>query len=105
MSAPVNKTLSNIVQSSVYNRDFGCVGKLQSESSARVLQWKRRSAAARFRWGANNAYLNQHARFSIFQLGAQLEFDVNVNDDHPRGWLILITPRDQLRIGDGRNRA
>ncbi|MEM1244952.1 MAG: hypothetical protein AAGK22_01210 [Acidobacteriota bacterium] len=35
-----------------------------------------------------------------FSRGGVLEFDVNINDDHPRSWWeVLIAPRDQLRIG------
>lgn len=32
--------------------------------------------------------------------GGVLEFDVNINGDHPRNWFeIMITPREQLKVG------
>jgi hypothetical protein len=35
-----------------------------------------------------------------FTSGGVLEFDVNLNDDHPRSWWeVVIMPRDQLRVG------
>lgn len=35
-----------------------------------------------------------------FQSGGYLEFDVNLNDAHPRSWFeIMITPRSELKVG------
>jgi hypothetical protein len=35
-----------------------------------------------------------------FSQGGILEFDVNINGDHPRSWFeVLITPRDELKVG------
>lgn len=35
-----------------------------------------------------------------FSNGGQLEFDVNLNDNHPRSWWeVVIMPREQLRVG------
>lgn len=35
-----------------------------------------------------------------FSQGGTLEFDVNINDSHPRSWFeILIMPRSQLKVG------
>ncbi len=35
-----------------------------------------------------------------FSQGGVLEFDVSLNSDHPRSWFeVLITPREQLRVG------
>ena len=35
-----------------------------------------------------------------FKNGGYLEFDVNINDDHPRSWFeVLITPRSELKVG------
>ncbi len=36
----------------------------------------------------------------VFDRAAVLEFDVNIDDQHPRFWWeILITPRDQMKVG------
>jgi hypothetical protein len=35
-----------------------------------------------------------------FSQGGVLEFDVNINDNHPRSWFeVLIVPRSQLKVG------
>ena len=35
-----------------------------------------------------------------FSQGGILEFDVNINDNHPRTWFeIMITPRAELKVG------
>jgi hypothetical protein len=38
-----------------------------------------------------------------FEQGGLLEFDVNINDHHPRSWFeIMITPRSELKVGAAR---
>lgn len=39
-----------------------------------------------------------------FSAGGVLEFDVNLNGDHPRSWWeLLITPREELKVGAARS--
>ncbi len=36
----------------------------------------------------------------FFGSGGTLEFDVNINDNHPRSWFeVMITPRSELKVG------